>query len=154
MESLRAFFELGLIPVFCKRLNVRWSHGAWRFEIPVVLVRLDHIASLIVNPNDSIMRSISPIPKMLPQSTAVLRVIDCVADCVWLSVPQRTEWQHIGTQINAAMIFAQCGLHEEFRARHCIHSYHFVIAKWRAKEAESRRVMGQFLLGASATQCE
>ena len=96
MESLRAFFELGLIPVFCKRLNVRWSHGAWRFEIPVVLVRLDHIASSIVNANDSIMRS-----------TAVLRVIDCVADCVWLSIPQPTEWQRIGNQIDAAFIFAR-----------------------------------------------
>jgi hypothetical protein len=25
-----------------------------------------------------------------------LRVADCVADCVWLAVPQPTEWQRIG----------------------------------------------------------
>jgi hypothetical protein len=37
----------------------------------------------------------------------MLRISDCVADCVWLSVPQATEWQRIGNQIDAAMIFAQ-----------------------------------------------
>ena len=31
---------------------------------------------------------------------------DCIADRVWLAVPQPTEWQHIGNQIDAAMIFA------------------------------------------------
>ena len=30
-----------------------------------------------------------------------------VANCVWLAVPQATEWQHIGDQIDAAMIFAR-----------------------------------------------
>jgi len=31
----------------------------------------------------------------------------CVADCViWRVVPQPTEWQHIGNQIDAAMVFA------------------------------------------------
>ena len=31
----------------------------------------------------------------------------CVADCVWRAVPQPTEWQRIGNQIDAAMIFAR-----------------------------------------------
>jgi hypothetical protein len=30
-----------------------------------------------------------------------------VADCVWLAIPQPTEWQRIGDQIDAAMIFAR-----------------------------------------------
>jgi hypothetical protein len=34
-------------------------------------------------------------------------VADCIADCVWLAVPQPTEWQRIGNQIDAAMIFAR-----------------------------------------------
>src|SRR5207302_7720610 len=33
-----------------------------------------------------------------------LRVTDCVADCAWLGVPQRTEWQRLGNQIKAALI--------------------------------------------------
>ena len=35
----------------------------------------------------------------------MLRISDCVADRVWLGVPQPTEWQRIGNQINAASIF-------------------------------------------------
>jgi len=34
-------------------------------------------------------------------------ISDCVADCVWLAVPQPTEWQRIGDQIDAAPIFAR-----------------------------------------------
>jgi len=30
-----------------------------------------------------------------------------VVDCVWLAVPQPTEWQHLRNQIDAAMIFAE-----------------------------------------------
>ena len=37
----------------------------------------------------------------------MLRLADCVLDRVWLAVPQATEWQHIGNQIDAAMIFAR-----------------------------------------------
>ena len=37
----------------------------------------------------------------------MLRVSDCVADCVRLAIPQPTEWQRIGNQIDAAMIFAR-----------------------------------------------
>jgi len=33
-------------------------------------------------------------------------LVNCVADCVWLTVPQPTEWQRIGNQIDAATIFA------------------------------------------------
>jgi hypothetical protein len=32
---------------------------------------------------------------------------DCVAERVWLTVPQATERQRIGNQIDAAMIFAR-----------------------------------------------
>ncbi len=42
----------------------------------LVLVRLDHVASCIVNANHGIMRAAS------------LWVADCIADCVWLTVPQ------------------------------------------------------------------
>jgi len=35
-----------------------------------------------------------------------LGVVDCVADCIRLAVSQATEWQRIGNQIDAAMIFA------------------------------------------------
>jgi hypothetical protein len=52
-------------------------------------------ASVTVNANRSIVRAI-----------AKLRVVNCVADCVWISVTQPTEWQRIGNQIDAAMIFA------------------------------------------------
>jgi len=34
-------------------------------------------------------------------------VVNRVADCVWLAIPQGTEWQRIGNQIDAAMIFAR-----------------------------------------------
>ena len=40
------------------------------------------------------------------RAAAMLRVIDCIAGRVRLAVPQATEWQRIGQQINAAMIFA------------------------------------------------
>jgi hypothetical protein len=41
------------------------------------------------------------------RATAVKRcVTDCVADCVRFAIPQATERQRIGDQINAAMIFA------------------------------------------------
>jgi hypothetical protein len=41
-----------------------------------------------------------------PSDQNKLRIADCVAGCVWFAVPQSTEWQRIGNQINAAMIFA------------------------------------------------
>jgi hypothetical protein len=39
----------------------------------------------------------------------------CVADCVWLAVPQATKWQRIGNQINAALISAGNGDRTHFR---------------------------------------
>jgi len=69
-----------------------------------VFVRLDHIASRIVNSNHRIMRS-----------AAVDRVADCVADRVWLTVPQTTEWQRIGNQIDAAMILARADFVNVYR---------------------------------------
>src|SRR5262245_22239904 len=54
-------------------------------EIALVLVRLDHVASRIVNANHGIVR------------TAVeLRISDCIRDGIRLAIPQPTEWQHIG----------------------------------------------------------
>jgi hypothetical protein len=38
---------------------------------------------------------------------AMLGVSDCVRNCIWLPVPQPTEWQRIGNQIDAAFIFAR-----------------------------------------------
>jgi hypothetical protein len=61
-----------------------------------VLVRLDHVASVIVNANYCTLRA-----------AVELRVADCILDCVRLAIPQPTEWQHIGNQIDAAMIFAR-----------------------------------------------
>jgi len=37
----------------------------------------------------------------------VHRVADCVAECIRPVIPQATEWQGIGNQIGAAMIFAR-----------------------------------------------
>jgi hypothetical protein len=37
----------------------------------------------------------------------MLRVVNCVVGCVWLDIPKPTEWQRIGSQIDAAMIFAR-----------------------------------------------
>ena len=40
----------------------------------------------------------------------MLRIADCVADCIRLAVPQATEWQRIGNQIDAAMNLCVAGL--------------------------------------------
>jgi hypothetical protein len=61
------------------------------FEIPRVLVRFHHVAFFIVNANDSVIRS-----------AAMLGVSDCVADCVRFAIPQATERQRIGDEIDAA----------------------------------------------------
>jgi hypothetical protein len=54
------------------------------FEIALVLVRLDHVASVIVNPDQSRMR------------TAIgSREPDCVCDGIGIGTPQRPEWQRI-----------------------------------------------------------
>jgi hypothetical protein len=59
----------------------------------------DNVARIIVNANHSIAGAAEK-----------LRVVNCVADCVWLTVPEPTKWQRIGNQIDAAMIFAGVGL--------------------------------------------
>jgi hypothetical protein len=56
-------------------------------------------ARFILNANYSVVR---PAVK--------LRVADCVADRVWLAIPQPAEWQRIGNQIDAATIFCGTGL--------------------------------------------
>ena len=55
------------------------------FEIALVLVRFDHVASIIVNADNRVMGAAEK-----------LCVIDCVAGCVWLAVTETTEWQRIG----------------------------------------------------------
>jgi hypothetical protein len=37
----------------------------------------------------------------------MLRVTDCIRDGIGIAIPQPTEWQRIGNQINAAFIFAR-----------------------------------------------
>jgi hypothetical protein len=63
------------------------------FEIAVVLVRFNHLASIIINADHSITRA-----------AAMLRVSDCVGD---FEVPQPTEWERFGNRIEAAFIFAR-----------------------------------------------
>ena len=70
--------------IFIKH-NLHTAQAAWQnsplFELVCVLVCFDHVARLIVNANHSVMRAAEK-----------LRVADCVADCIRLSVPQATEW--------------------------------------------------------------
>ena len=40
----------------------------------------------------------------------MLHIVDCVTDCIRFAVPQPTEWQRTGNQIEAAMIFARAHL--------------------------------------------
>jgi hypothetical protein len=37
----------------------------------------------------------------------VAGVVDCVRDGIRLAIPQPTEWQRIGNQIDAAFVFAR-----------------------------------------------
>jgi hypothetical protein len=66
-------------------MTAGWQARLPLLEIARVLMRLNHVASFIVNANHSIMRA-----------AVKLCVADCVADRVWLAVPQPPEWQHIG----------------------------------------------------------
>jgi len=54
------------------------------FEIASVLVRLNHVAPFIENANYGIMRTAEKLGKA-----------DCVADCIWPGIPQRTERERI-----------------------------------------------------------
>src|SRR4029453_13793411 len=66
------------------------------FEIALVLVRLDHVASFVVNANHGIVRP-----------AIMFCVSDCIRDGIRPVMPQTTEWQHIGDEINTAFIFAR-----------------------------------------------
>jgi hypothetical protein len=55
------------------------------FEIAGVVLCLNHIARFIVNADDSIVRA-----------AVEFCVADCVADRVWLAIPQTTEWRSTG----------------------------------------------------------
>jgi hypothetical protein len=57
----------------------------------LVLMRFNQVASRIVNENHSIMR---PALKLL--------VAYCITGCVRLAIPQPTEWQRIGNEIDTA----------------------------------------------------
>src|SRR5437773_6271801 len=76
--------------------SVRVTKNLRLLEIARVLVCLDHVAGGIVNANHGIVRA-----------AAKHRVADCVTDRIRLSVPQATEWQRVGNQIDAAMIFTR-----------------------------------------------
>jgi hypothetical protein len=65
------------------------------FELALVLVRLDHVASRIINANHSIVRA-----------AVMLRAADCIADRIRPVVPQPTESQGIADEIDAAFVFA------------------------------------------------
>jgi hypothetical protein len=54
-------------------------------EIVGLLVRFDHVARCIENPNHSIMRA-----------AIEFRVVNRIARCVRPAVAQPTEWQNIG----------------------------------------------------------
>jgi hypothetical protein len=71
-------------------LRVSYSRLA---KIARVLVRLNHVASAIVNADNGIMRA-----------AVELRVIDRI---LRPSVPQPTERQRIGDQVNAAFVFTR-----------------------------------------------
>ena len=66
-------------------------------------MRLDHIASVIINADHSIM-----------WPAAVLGVANCIADRILFAIPQPTEWQYIGNQIDAALIFRDSGVVQEW----------------------------------------
>ena len=73
--------------------RVRVTKNLRLFGIAGVFVCFDHVASFIVNANHGTMRT-----------TAKLGVADCIADCIWLAIPQATEWERIGDEIDAALI--------------------------------------------------
>ena len=65
------------------------------------------------------------------------RVADCMIRRV---IPQPTEWENIGNQIDAAMIFARADFVNMDRRLHRSWTFnHFVVAMWSAKDSESAR---------------
>jgi len=67
----------------------------------------------------------------------MLGISECVRDGLRPAIPEATEWQRITNQINASTIFARADFVSVLCASHRDRSYHFVIAVWSAKEAES-----------------
>jgi|GraSoiStandDraft_29_1057270.scaffolds.fasta_scaffold2631950_2 hypothetical protein len=51
----------------------------------------------------------------------MLSVVNCVADCVWLAVPETTEWKRIGNQVDAAIILARADFVNVGRMRGAYH---------------------------------
>ena len=70
----------------CDVMRVKKS---WLFELACLLVCPDHIASLIINANHSVLRAAAKL-------RVFDRVADCIRDCIRLAVPEATEWQRIG----------------------------------------------------------
>jgi hypothetical protein len=66
---------------------------------------VDHITRVIVNANHGVVLA-----------AAKLCGADWVSDCIRFAVQQATQWQHIGNQIDAAMIFARA----DFVNVHCL----------------------------------
>ena len=64
----------------------------WFFELALVLVRFDHVASRIVNADHGMMGT-----------AAVLRVVDCVRGRVRSGIPQTALRQHLGDKIESVI---------------------------------------------------
>src|SRR5439155_18000072 len=79
-------------------------------KIARLLVRFDHVAGLIINADHSVVR---PAEKFC--------ITNRVADCVRLAVPEATEWQRIGNQINAPLVTS--GLHFVHLHSRCRYSF-------------------------------
>ena len=66
------------------RLSATKKSNSRLFEIARVLVRFDYIARCIVNANHGVVRAAEK-----------LCVADCIPDCVWAVITQRTVWERI-----------------------------------------------------------
>jgi hypothetical protein len=97
------------------------------FELAVVLVRLDHIASFIVNANHSAMCA-----------AALLRVPDGVADGIRPIVPKATERECIANEIDTAFIFAGPDFVKVSRNRRWISALFFHLEQ----ESDSSAILG------------
>jgi hypothetical protein len=83
------------IPFSGNRDVMRVKNFTTLWNRPACLVRFNHVVSFVVNAHHGVV---------LP--AVELRVVDCAGDCVWVAIPQPTEWKRVGNQIDAAMIFA------------------------------------------------
>ena len=53
----------------------------------------------------------------------MLCVVNCIRDCVWLTIPQATEWQRIGDEIKAAVVFTRADFVNVLNCRQFQDSY-------------------------------